>query len=131
MNHDFLIRCRKRADNARFIAGTSIKSTELASYLALNAADMDLLLEGIHELKDKNRELRAVIEQQRRDLQSSEARVAKMALLASKHRSAASMISSKHEALEGKILKRDRLILELRMSLDEAIRLLEVKHGTA
>ena len=131
MNHDFLNRCRKRADNARFIAGTSTKSIELASYLALNAADIDLLLEGVHELKETNRQLRAVIEEQRKELRSASSRVEKMAKVASKHRSAASMISSKHQSLEAKMLKREMLIRELQLSLDEAIRLLEAKHGTA
>ncbi len=92
---------------------------------------MELLLDGTDVLKDEISSLRLKIAELENDKKQLQARATKAFDLASKHRRGASMISNKHEALAGKLLKSQRMIEELRHALDEAIRLLEAKYGTA
>ena len=92
---------------------------------------MELLLDGTDVLKDEISNLRLKIAELKRDKEQLQASSTKAFDVASKHRRAASMISNKHEALAQKLLKSQMMIKELRYALDEAIRLLEAKHGTA
>jgi phage shock protein A len=131
MHHDFLYRCRMRAQDARLIAASITSPQQLAAHLARSASDMELLLDGTDVLKDEISSLRLKIAQfktHNKQLQASSTRAFDVA---SKHRRAASMISNKHEALAQKLLKSEMMIKELRYALDEAIRLLEAKHGAA
>jgi phage shock protein A len=131
MHHDFLYRCRMRAQDARLIAVSIPSPQQLAAHLARSASDMELLLDGADVLKDEIRNLRLKIAELERDKKQLQATSTKAFDVASKHRRAASMISNKHEALAEKLLKSHTMINELRYALDEAIRLLEAKHGTA
>lgn len=91
---------------------------------------MELLLDGADVLKDEISSLRLKIAELERDKKQLQVSSTKAFDVAFKHRRAASMISNKHEALADKLLKSQTMIKELRYALDEAIRLLEAKHGT-
>ncbi len=92
---------------------------------------MELLLDGTDVLKDEISSLRLKIAELEGDKKQLQATATKAFDVASKHRRAASMISKKHEALAEKLFKCQTIIKELRYALEEAIRLLEAKHGSA
>ena len=131
MEHNFLYRCRKRTETCRYIAGTSICPTRLACSLATSAADMELLLDGIDSLKEDTQQIRFENGALRRQVRVLEQRCQVLAALARKHRTAASMMSTRYESLLNKLDKRDVQTRELQFLLDEAIAMLEEKHGTA